>query len=84
MYFFGSICSGSDGNKYTERVKFLSLCRYDSYRTVTMETRECIVEKGYALRAVMIDIANNLGVAHTCHNFHKDNVYDYRFASHHS
>lgn len=44
-----------------------------------MATRECIVEKGYALREVMIDIANNLEVPHTCHNFHRDNVWTYRY-----
>ena len=43
-----------------------------------METKECIHEKGMALREEMIDIVNNLGVAHTCHNFHKDNVFTYR------
>lgn len=45
-----------------------------------MAVRECIVEKGMALRAVMIDVANELGVPHTCHSFHQDNVFDYRHA----
>lgn len=57
------------------------VCRYKGYRSIDMATRECIVEKGMALRDVMVDIANNLNIPHTCHAFHKDNVWDYRYVT---
>lgn len=53
---------------------------FDTYADVDMAARMCIVHEGHALRQVVIDIANDLGILATCHSFHRNSVYPFKCA----
>jgi hypothetical protein len=43
---------------------------YKGYSEVSMETRRCIVQKGYAVRDTLVAFANALNVVDDCSPFH--------------
>lgn len=54
---------------------------YGNYAEATLETRECIVEKGYAVRAAVTALAHEIDLFPECSAFHQNSFYPYR---HHS
>lgn len=58
----------------------ISSLTYTPYSNVTMETKSCITDKGYAFREAIIDVANELGIPADCHAFHATALYPYKCA----